>query len=90
MSDEELKMCGSNFCVVSGSRSGNLERPPDSEIYEISIIYLACIVIAVSIIAFLLDPLSRYSEHFFFFLTYIDKELYFNLQDRFTKWIFIC
>jgi len=37
----------------------NLERPPDSEIFEISTIYLTCIVLATIIIALFLDPLSR-------------------------------
>ncbi|XP_065210082.1 UNC93-like protein [Planococcus citri] len=62
LTDDDLKVCGSNFCVVGSSQSANLERPPDSEIYEISIIYLACIATAVAILAFLLDPLSRYGE----------------------------
>lgn len=38
----------------------NLHRPPDSEIYEISAIYLACVVVAVLMVALLVDPLSRY------------------------------
>lgn len=54
--------CGANFCVIASAGKGNLERPPDSEIFEISSIYLACIVGAVIIIAVFLDPLSRYGE----------------------------
>lgn len=42
--------------------NANLERPPDSEIFEISAIYLSCIVAAVIIIALFMDPLSRYGE----------------------------
>lgn len=58
-SEAALAQCGANFCVVGSSENANLERPPDSEIFEISTIYLACILGAVLIIAFLLDPLSR-------------------------------
>lgn len=61
-SDAALDLCGANFCVVAGSDNENLSRPPDSEIFEISAIYLACIVAAVIIIALFLDPLSRYGE----------------------------
>jgi MFS family permease len=57
-----LDSCGANFCVVASAANDNLQRPPDSEIYEISAIYLACIVSAVIIIALFLDPLSRYGE----------------------------
>lgn len=58
-SETALLQCGANFCVVASAENANLERPPDSEIFEISTIYLACIVGAVLIIALLLDPLSR-------------------------------
>ncbi|XP_055586539.1 UNC93-like protein [Uranotaenia lowii] len=54
--------CGANFCPVATTDNANLARPPDSEIYEISSIYLACIVAAVVIIALFMDPLSRYGE----------------------------
>ncbi|XP_037025609.1 UNC93-like protein [Bradysia coprophila] len=57
-----LSTCGANFCVVASAENANLERPPDSEIFEISTIYLACIGAAVIIIAVFLDPLSRYGE----------------------------
>lgn len=58
-----LDKCGAHFCLDnSGEGSGNLERPPDYEIYEISSIYLACIVAAVVVIAIFLDPLRRYGE----------------------------
>lgn len=59
-SEAALEQCGANFCVVASAENANLERPPDSEIFEISTIYLACILAAVIIIALLLDPLSRY------------------------------
>lgn len=62
ISAEDLKYCGANFCVHGDGNHGNLERPPDHEIFEISMIYLACIVAAVAIIAFFLDPLKRYGE----------------------------
>ncbi|XP_035795962.1 UNC93-like protein [Anopheles albimanus] len=60
--EDALSYCGANFCVVGTSDNSNLQRPPDSEIYEISAIYLSCIVGAVIIIAIFLDPLSRYGE----------------------------
>lgn len=51
--------CGANFLQVSNVNS---DRPADSEIFTISGIYLGCIVIAVLIIVFFVDPLSRYGE----------------------------
>lgn len=54
--------CGANFCVDRSSAHGNLARPPDSQIYTISSIYLACIFAAVVLIVLLVDPLSRYGE----------------------------
>lgn len=59
--EESLDKCGAHFCVVEGE-GGASERPPDWEIYEISSIYLSCIVAAVIIIALFLDPLRRYGE----------------------------
>ncbi|XP_070498643.1 UNC93-like protein [Chironomus tepperi] len=61
-SDDELDLCGANFCVEELHDNANLQRPPDSEIFEISIIYLTCIGVAVAIIAIFMDPLSRYGE----------------------------
>lgn len=61
-SDAALDLCGANFCVKETSDNANLERPPDSEIYLISSIYLACIFCAVVIIALFMDPLSRYGD----------------------------
>ncbi|XP_037938332.1 UNC93-like protein [Teleopsis dalmanni] len=61
ISEEDLQYCGANFCV-NGNTHGNLERPPDHEIFEISMIYLSCIIAAVAIIAIFLDPLKRYGE----------------------------
>ncbi|KAJ1523258.1 hypothetical protein ONE63_001137 [Megalurothrips usitatus] len=58
-SEEKLSHCGANFCVLSNHANDNLERPPDSEIYEISTIYLCCVVAAVAFVAFMVDPLSR-------------------------------
>ncbi|GBP98242.1 UNC93-like protein [Eumeta japonica] len=62
ISEEDLQFCGANFCVHGSSGHSNLERPPDHEIFEISMIYLSCIIAAVAIIAFFLDPLKRYGE----------------------------
>lgn len=56
---DALDLCGANFCVQNQHQNDNLERPPDSEIYEITIIYLACIIAAVAMVALLVDPLSR-------------------------------
>lgn len=60
LTEDALSLCGANFTSIGGSE--HLERPPDNEIYEISAIYLACIISAVVIIAVFLDPLSRYGE----------------------------
>lgn len=59
--------CGANFCMIGGGHhdNENLHRPPDSEIYEISAIYLACVVVAVLMVALLVDPLSRYALFIF-------------------------
>ncbi|XP_065076758.1 UNC93-like protein [Ochlerotatus camptorhynchus] len=62
LNDHALAKCGANFCVVETDDNANLQRPPDHEIYEISAIYLSCIVAAVIIIALFMDPLSRYGE----------------------------
>nr|CAD7424323.1 unnamed protein product [Timema monikensis] len=61
-SAEDLEYCGANFCVMSTHNNDNLERPPDSEIYEISGIYLCCVVVAVAMVALFVDPLKRYGE----------------------------
>lgn len=61
-SEEDFDLCGANFCVAEVHDSANLQRPPDDEIFEISIIYLSCIVVAVAIIGIFMDPLSRYGE----------------------------
>lgn len=60
--NSNIDLCGANFCVVNTNGNDNLARPNDSEIYEISGIYLACILVAVFLIAVLVDPLSRYGE----------------------------
>lgn len=54
--------CGANFCVTNDNHNDNLVRPANSEIFEISTIYLACICCAILLIAFVVDPLSRYGE----------------------------
>ncbi|GLV33909.1 uncharacterized protein CBL_11207 [Carabus blaptoides fortunei] len=54
--------CGANFKVTNTNSNDNLARPDDAEIFTISAIYLACIVVAVIMIALLVDPLSRYGE----------------------------
>lgn len=67
--ESALDHCGANFCFIAGHSNDNLDRPPDSEIYEISAIYLACVGLAVAMMAFLVDPLSRY----LYFNTSIDQ-----------------
>ncbi|XP_018360950.1 PREDICTED: UNC93-like protein [Trachymyrmex cornetzi] len=59
---EKIKSCGADFCVLGNGGHENLERPPESEIYEISAIYLTCVIVAVIIVALFVDPLSRYGE----------------------------
>ncbi|CAK9799471.1 UNC93-like protein [Anthophora quadrimaculata] len=58
----KIKLCGADFCVLGNGGHETLERPPESEIYEISAIYLTCVIIAVIIVALFVDPLSRYGE----------------------------
>ncbi|XP_015604435.1 UNC93-like protein [Cephus cinctus] len=60
--EEKIKLCGANFCVLGNGVEDSLKRPPDHEIYEISGIYLACVILAVMIVAVFVDPLSRYGE----------------------------
>lgn len=59
---DKIKLCGADFCVLGNGGHETLDRPPESEIYEISAIYLTCVVIAVIIVALFVDPLSRYGE----------------------------
>ena len=55
------EICGANFCGVSEKNENpNLQRPPVERIYLISGIYLGCMILACLIIAFAVDPLSRY------------------------------
>ncbi|XP_076243200.1 UNC93-like protein [Calliopsis andreniformis] len=58
----KVKLCGADFCVLGNGGHETLERPPESEIYEISAIYLTCVIVAVIIVALFVDPLSRYGE----------------------------
>ncbi|GLG94907.1 UNC93-like protein [Gryllus bimaculatus] len=62
VSEAHLRGCGANFCMRDNHGNDNLERPPDSEIYEISGIYLCCVLIAVAMVALFVDPLKRYGE----------------------------
>ncbi|XP_011299291.1 UNC93-like protein [Fopius arisanus] len=57
---EKLSTCGAHFCTMGGHHE--VERPPESEIFEISSIYLTCVIVAVIIVALFVDPLSRYGE----------------------------
>ncbi|CAA9998643.1 unnamed protein product, partial [Nesidiocoris tenuis] len=60
--EESLKLCGANFCVIGGSHG--IDRPPESDIVTISLIYLACVFAAVIFIA-LLHQSSSVSPDFF-------------------------
>ncbi|KAJ8877571.1 hypothetical protein PR048_022026 [Dryococelus australis] len=55
---EDLGYCGANFCVMTNHGNENLVRPPDSEIYEISGIYLCCVLVATGMVALFVDPLK--------------------------------
>lgn len=66
-STSTLNYCGAEFCVTNSNNNGNLQRPPDSEIYQIMTIYLACIVGAVILIALIVDPLSRWVQFYYFY-----------------------
>ncbi|KAG8282947.1 potassium channel regulator activity protein [Homalodisca vitripennis] len=56
--DAALRHCGANFCTNLGGNA-NIQRPPDSEIFTISTIYLTCIFVASIMVALFVDPLSR-------------------------------
>jgi hypothetical protein len=45
--------------MVTSTGNENLERPPDAEIYELSSIYLCCVLVATGVVALFVDPLSR-------------------------------
>lgn len=51
--------CGANFCPLTSSAEGT---EVSVEIYEIMGIYIACIILAVLLIAIFVDPLTRYGE----------------------------
>ncbi|XP_023288947.1 UNC93-like protein [Orussus abietinus] len=57
--EDKIRRCGANFCIFGNGAHETLSRPPDSEIYEISAIYLSCVIVAVLIVALFVDPLSR-------------------------------
>ncbi|XP_049809194.1 UNC93-like protein [Schistocerca nitens] len=56
-----LETCGPRYHPADTVANPNLERPPDHQIYLISGIYLAIMLGSCLIVAFGLDPLSRYS-----------------------------
>lgn len=56
---KKVSRCGANFCIIGNGGYDSLYRPPESEIYEISAIYLTCVLVAVLIVALFVDPLSR-------------------------------
>ncbi|XP_048507028.1 UNC93-like protein isoform X2 [Athalia rosae] len=58
------QICGANFCGASSDpgENPNLAPPPVERIHLISGIYLGCMVLAVLIVAFGVDSLSRYDR----------------------------
>ncbi|CAL4114148.1 unnamed protein product [Meganyctiphanes norvegica] len=68
-----LAKCGINFCpgepsmVIEGNTTdssvSNLEAPDMTKIYIIATIFLICALVSSVIIAFLVDPLSKYGEN---------------------------
>jgi len=59
--DEELALCGSEFCPNSLSdNSSLLNRPGNTEIYTMSSIYLGMALLSSIIIASLVDPITRF------------------------------
>ncbi|KAK4316099.1 hypothetical protein Pmani_012743 [Petrolisthes manimaculis] len=67
LDEAALMKCGVNFCPHSHTSSGdsnhtNLATPPMSKIYTMASIYLVCSVLSSIIIAFLVDPLTRFGE----------------------------
>uniref|UniRef100_A0A1B0ETI9 Uncharacterized protein n=2 Tax=Lutzomyia longipalpis TaxID=7200 RepID=A0A1B0ETI9_LUTLO len=59
---EDYSLCGANFCAANLKEIPNLQRPADREIFLIMGIYLACIFLAVILLACFLDPLTMYGE----------------------------
>ncbi|CAG0887879.1 unnamed protein product [Cyprideis torosa] len=60
LTEEILQTCGINFCDENVEDNPNLERPPDSTINLISVVFVGiCFTSAFLIIVFL-DPLHRY------------------------------
>ncbi|XP_071555288.1 UNC93-like protein isoform X1 [Temnothorax nylanderi] len=56
--------CGANFCGLSAENENpNLQPPPVERIHLIAGIYLGCMILAVAIIAFAVDSLSRYDRN---------------------------
>ncbi|XP_071529452.1 UNC93-like protein [Panulirus ornatus] len=64
--EEALMSCGVNFCphthATSDTNITNLAKPPMSKIYTMASIYLVCAILSSVIIAFLVDPLTRFGE----------------------------
>jgi len=59
-----LALCGATFCpweTRNGTAGG--ERPPDSKIYLLMGIYLACAIVASGIVAVFVDPLTRFKKN---------------------------
>ena len=54
------KVCGASFCDVEPDE---VSKPNDREIFLISSIYFVCVLVAVGIIVFFVDPLTRYETH---------------------------
>ncbi|ROT61869.1 hypothetical protein C7M84_020334 [Penaeus vannamei] len=59
-----LLSCGVNFCPHTHAENNNtnLAKPPESQIYTMASIYLACALLSSVIIAVFVDPLTKYGE----------------------------
>ena len=70
LTDDDIKFCGSSFC--SGQARSSAEKNETdtndnfqtdiTKIYIIAAIYLACSIAAALLVAFLVDPLSRFES----------------------------
>ncbi|XP_066987255.1 UNC93-like protein [Macrobrachium rosenbergii] len=64
INEEALLSCGVNYCPhkEAASNATNLDAPPLSKIYTMATIYLICALLSSVIIAFFVDPLTKYGE----------------------------
>lgn len=58
--DEELNMCGYNFCLADQNTTGSDDGIPKWQRYTMASIYLVCALLSSVIIVLLVDPLRRF------------------------------